>query len=90
AAYNLPGAVRLEGTLDRAAVQGALAALVARHESLRTRFVETDGEALQRFDAPAPVLSVLDLADVPCAQQAQRLADTLQSISRTPFDLGAG
>ncbi|MFP3706802.1 amino acid adenylation domain-containing protein [Paraburkholderia sp. SIMBA_009] len=90
AAYNLPGAVRLEGTLDRAAVQGALAALVARHESLRTRFVETDGEALQRFDAPAPVLSVLDLADVPCAQQAQRLADTLQSISRTPFDLDAG
>ncbi|WP_321884918.1 non-ribosomal peptide synthetase [Paraburkholderia bannensis] len=90
AAYNLPGAVRLEGVLDRAAVQGALAALVARHESLRTRFVEVDGEPLQRFDAPAPVLSVLDFEDVPPADQAQRVADTLQSISRAPFDLGAG
>ncbi|MFP6560690.1 amino acid adenylation domain-containing protein [Paraburkholderia sp. B3] len=90
AAYNLPGAVRLEGALDRAALRGALAALVARHESLRTRFVEIDGTAMQRFDAPAPSLSVLDFEDVPRAGQAQRVADTLQAISRAPFDLETG
>src|SRR5262249_44838337 len=36
--YNLPLAVRIEGSLDAAALGGALRALVARHESLRARF----------------------------------------------------
>jgi len=39
AAYNLTGAVKLEGALDRDVLRKAVAALVARHESLRTRFV---------------------------------------------------
>src|SRR5947208_17059102 len=34
--YNLPTAVRLCGRLDRAALQGAIEAVVARHEALRT------------------------------------------------------
>ncbi|WP_448681025.1 amino acid adenylation domain-containing protein [Pseudomonas nicosulfuronedens] len=38
AAYNIPAAVRLRGTLDEGALERAFAALITRHESLRTVF----------------------------------------------------
>ncbi|WP_331712068.1 AMP-binding protein, partial [Rhodococcus sp. EPR-279] len=45
AANNIPIAVRLSGLLDRRAMQIAVADVVARQESLRTVFPETDGTA---------------------------------------------
>lgn|GEM_PF-1660087 len=46
-AFNLPWLVRLRGMLDVAALQLALNALVARHDSLRTRFAASAGEPVQ-------------------------------------------
>ncbi|MFS2056398.1 condensation domain-containing protein, partial [Variovorax sp. CT11-76] len=37
-AHHVPGALRLRGPLDTAAVRASFEALVARHESLRTVF----------------------------------------------------
>src|SRR5205823_8510197 len=45
ASYNVNAAYRIAGPLDAHALDTALVALVARHESLRTRFV-VDGEPL--------------------------------------------
>ena len=45
ATYHIPGALRLHGRLDLAALQQSFDALLARHESLRTRLVQ-DGERL--------------------------------------------
>jgi len=53
AVYNVPFALRLRGTLDRPALQEALRALVARHESLRTTFHAEHGTPYQVI-APPP------------------------------------
>ncbi|HVG43087.1 MAG TPA: amino acid adenylation domain-containing protein, partial [Longimicrobium sp.] len=50
--YHMPTRLRLSGALDREALRRALDTLVARHESLRTTFVEVEGEPEQRI-APA-------------------------------------
>lgn len=58
AAYNLPMAVRLNGPLDLAALQHAFDALVARHETLRTRFVADGDDVRQQVDASAAPLQL--------------------------------
>ncbi|MFE3192017.1 non-ribosomal peptide synthase/polyketide synthase [Nocardia sp. NPDC059240] len=54
-AYNVPAAIRLTGDLDKPALTAALRDVLARHEILRTRYPEIDGE---------PVQIVLDLSDL--------------------------
>src|SRR4029079_9137466 len=46
-AYNMALAVRLRGALEFAALEGALAEIVARHESLRTTFAALGDEPSQ-------------------------------------------
>ncbi|MET0396749.1 MAG: amino acid adenylation domain-containing protein, partial [Longimicrobiaceae bacterium] len=91
AAYNMPYALRLRGELDHAALQASLDALVERHETLRTTFVEQDGGPVQVIDPPAPLpLRVLDLRDMPAAErepEAERLAE---EEALRPFDLARG
>ncbi|MFY1637338.1 non-ribosomal peptide synthetase [Solwaraspora sp. WMMB335] len=87
--YNVPWTVGLSGPLDPSALQAALAALVARHEVLRTVFREEAGQPVQVV-APAAELDwrVVDLtgsADPGAAARAR--ADEL---ARTQFDLGEG
>src|SRR5262245_2842102 len=43
AAYNIPRRLWLEGPLDLDAVAFSLNAVVARHEALRTSFIDVDG-----------------------------------------------
>ena len=45
--YNIPWAMRLHGPLNSNALQTAVDALAARHESLRTHFVVADGSPVQ-------------------------------------------
>jgi hypothetical protein len=86
--YNLPTAVRLRGRLNRAALQASLTAIVARHETLRTRFVAEEGNPVQVIGAPWPVeLPVLDLSRRPEPQREADLQRWLQEEAVRPFDL---
>ena len=49
-AYHIFYGLRLKGPLDGAVLRRALDRIVARHETLRTRFVTIAGEPAQRID----------------------------------------
>ncbi|HEX8317857.1 amino acid adenylation domain-containing protein, partial [Longimicrobium sp.] len=74
--YHIPTRLRLPGELDRAALRRALDAIVARHEALRTAFVEVDGEPVQRIAEASPFhLLEHDLGGHPdAAAELHRLA----------------
>ncbi|HSK94149.1 MAG TPA: condensation domain-containing protein, partial [Candidatus Angelobacter sp.] len=65
-AYHFQARIRIRGALDVAALEGALAVIIERHESLRTVFVEHDGAPYQIIQAPwRPSLPVVDLSGLP-------------------------
>jgi natural product biosynthesis luciferase-like monooxygenase protein/amino acid adenylation domain-containing protein/FkbM family methyltransferase len=87
--YNLSFGLRLEGELDAEALRRALEGVVARHEALRTRFAEVDGEPMQFVEPAAPFeLPVVDLSPVPPAGREARVAKHAEEDAARPFDLG--
>ncbi|MGH3842539.1 MAG: non-ribosomal peptide synthase/polyketide synthase, partial [Pseudonocardiaceae bacterium] len=89
--YGIAFAVRLCGELDLAALSGALSALVARHESLRTTFDTIDGRGVQVVHPPAPVsLPVWDLSELTPALREQELERLLAAQTGQGFDLARG
>jgi amino acid adenylation domain-containing protein len=88
AAYNMPHAIRLEGALDRAALDRALQALLARHEALRTWFSEVDGKPAQIIEpevhARIPAIDLRLLDEESRWSALMRLASTE---ARLPFHL---
>ncbi|MGK9418713.1 non-ribosomal peptide synthase/polyketide synthase [Pseudomonas cedrina] len=90
-AYNLPGAVRLKGTLDLGALEQAFASLVARHETLRTVFRRQADERLMQV-ALEPSLAVehLDLSELAVREREQAVSEAATRQSLLPFDLENG
>ncbi|WLD65820.1 non-ribosomal peptide synthetase [Pseudomonas sp. OVF7] len=90
-AYTIPGALRLRGELDEDAVCASFQHLIQRHEALRTRFYERDGQAFQRVDANSDFdLHVIDLSHLPAAERDARAQQIREDEARTPFDLENG
>lgn len=93
AAYNLSAAYLLSGPFDTAAFERAFAALIRRHEALRTVFIAAEGEAgetvRQRVLAqPVAGVGLVDLRGGPDPEAAARAL--AERDAETPFDLAAG
>ncbi|SMF06778.1 MULTISPECIES: non-ribosomal peptide synthetase [unclassified Pseudomonas] len=90
-AYTIPGALRLRGELDEDALRSSFQYLIQRHEALRTRFYERDGQGFQRVEANSDFdLQVIDLSDLPVAEREARTQQIREDEARTLFDLEQG
>ncbi|WP_130932190.1 non-ribosomal peptide synthetase [Pseudomonas sp. Sample_24] len=90
-AYNIPGALRLRGELNQDALCASFQQLIERHESLRTRFFERDGVALQQVVAAGEFnLQLIDISDLPLAERETRAQQIREDEARTQFDLEKG
>ncbi|HEX6288077.1 MAG TPA: non-ribosomal peptide synthase/polyketide synthase, partial [Herpetosiphonaceae bacterium] len=90
-AYHIPLVVRLHGAVDPAAMQQSLAALIARHESLRTTFAVVDEQPVQVIAATVAVpLPVVVLPDLAAAEIETAIEQVIRAEVQQPFDLQQG
>ena len=89
--YHVPGALRLRGMLNVAALARGLNEIVSRHEILRTTFADIEGRPVQvitpRLGLPLPVVNLAEMDDAEREAEAKRLT---AEEARKPFDLAAG
>ena len=88
-AYNIPSSFTLRGSLNRQALEMALAAMVQRHASLRTTFAERENQPIQvvhdQLNIPLGYQDVSDKENPVAVMQAWIDADRV-----VPFDLEKG
>ncbi|CRK56745.1 non-ribosomal peptide synthetase [Alloactinosynnema sp. L-07] len=88
ALFGMPGALRADGPLDIDVLERTFAALVRRHEALRTRIVDTDTGPVQVVE-PHAVLGIdaVDLRAEP--DPAARCERMMLAAVREPMDLAS-
>ncbi|MCP5106030.1 MAG: AMP-binding protein, partial [bacterium] len=89
--FNMPGAFRVKGALDKAAFTRVFEKLVERHESLRTIFITVAGEPRQRILEPGQTGFDLDFVDLrECGEQDAEIGRMANVELDTPFSLSSG
>jgi hypothetical protein len=79
-------ASRLAGQLDIGALEWAISQVIARHEVLRSRLTERDGEPVQIVAAPGPVhLEQLSCSPAALPAELGRIAAEPLDLSTTPI-----
>jgi amino acid adenylation domain-containing protein len=86
--YHVPVSLRVKGPLDLSVLEQAFAALIKRHEILRTRIAVVDGEPRQFIEQSAAlVLRRHDLRGSHDANQEAEVRELAISLLSEPFDL---
>ncbi|MBN4004268.1 non-ribosomal peptide synthetase [Nostoc sp. LPT] len=86
--YNIPMALRLEGTLQVPALEQSLQEIIARHEALRTNFIIVEGQPTQIVQTETNwTVSVVDLKHLPTTEQEIATQQLGQQQAIQPFDL---
>jgi amino acid adenylation domain-containing protein len=89
--YTVPLAWHVRGRLDIAVLKRALGMVVARHEILRSRFIERRGTVVLVVDRPwAPQVDYADLSAVPEHGRRSAITARLREAERERFDPGTG
>ncbi|HLL45149.1 MAG TPA: condensation domain-containing protein, partial [Longimicrobiaceae bacterium] len=91
ATYNIAVPLRLDGALDPRRLSRAVAALVDRHEALRTRLPARGGEPVQVVEpAGSAVLAHVDLSGLGVDARERETARLAAADAARPFDLARG
>lgn len=102
ALYNIPGALRITGPLDIAALERAIGAVVRRHDTLRTTFQMRAGRLVQcvapaaeprsgsSLPVPLPVIDIVDVDDGAAARPDEAASRIAWDESQKAFDLSRG
>ncbi|NBQ48548.1 MAG: non-ribosomal peptide synthetase, partial [Sphingobacteriia bacterium] len=93
ALYNVPLALRLNGPLNLQVFESAFNALIERHESLRTIFPTTQGEAQQLILPPLSIRigsCLEDLSSLSSEEQQLSVETWTAQEASTPFNLSSG
>ena len=83
--YNVPLALKLRGALDFEALEKSLNEIVSRHESLRTRFVNKNGQYVQIIE-PEQAVGI----DVISTVGENDLMQQIEKEKSLPFNLKTG
>ncbi len=90
-AFHISGLLRMDGALDRAALQRSLDLLIARHDTLRSRYAEDAAgvpwqTVVPQVDAP---LAFSDLRALPQAEREAQAEALAREDANRAFDLAA-
>ena len=89
--YNIPGVVRLEGTLRVDLLERTFAEMVRRHEILRTTFKLLEEQPVQIIGEPvAHTLPLFDLSHLPASERGAETKRRAEAEAARPFDLERG
>ncbi|MCY7283313.1 MAG: amino acid adenylation domain-containing protein, partial [Cyanobacteria bacterium CAN_BIN43] len=87
-AYNMPGAVRLQGQLDLVVLERALQEIVRRHEFLRTNFISQDGQPIQVIHQSGSwQMTSIDLQHLPVSTREEKIQQLAAVEAEQPFAL---
>ncbi|HEV2844145.1 MAG TPA: condensation domain-containing protein, partial [Thermoanaerobaculia bacterium] len=87
ALYHIAAGFEVRGNLSVAALETAIAGVVARHEGLRTRFRPEQGRPLAWIGPAETRLLAVDLTALPPARRAAEAVRAAGELARRPFDL---
>ncbi|WP_397458261.1 amino acid adenylation domain-containing protein [Pseudomonas asplenii] len=91
AAYNIPAALQLSGTLDVEALRRSFETLIARHETLRSTFREEGEQTVQVIHPLTPFdLPVEHLSDISGPERAAAIREYVEREAGQAFDLVQG
>ncbi|MGV2831536.1 amino acid adenylation domain-containing protein, partial [Myxosarcina sp. GI1(2024)] len=88
--YNRPAAVRLQGQLNLNALEQSFNRIVARHETLRTSFQTTEGEARAVIDSVETfTIPLIDLSSLAASEKPTQIQQQIETEARHPFDISS-
>ena len=88
ATYNIPLVLRLTGNLERDCLETAIAMIIERHETLRTRLITIDGIPQQEVVPVAKIeLNLIDLRKLDPEERDSQVIQLAQEEARQSFDL---
>jgi amino acid adenylation domain-containing protein len=89
--YNIPAGIRLEGKLNRLALEKSINVIIKRHEILRTRFITINNTPMQWIDENlAAPLNGIDLTASPEIEHEKQILKHIELESQAKFDLSTG